>query len=414
MASLEGSLDAWNMFRILWWAFFGLVAALELYRNRQLLPAFFQTIQPLAIMLVVWLGAVFLSTMQSPAPLFTFGNAAMMLILVLASLDLALKLQHGVIEVERVLKLLFAFSLMLLCLLFLVLLVRPDLVGAGPGIVGSRVRGTVAQVDLLAVMVFYLALHFLIATRGWSRAGYGLTAAASFALLLLAQSRWAYIAWILAGIVFYWQWMLVSRYRLRALALGLTCIAASMALATLLLVDVSRTTPTAFTNAAAYLVRQPETLANASGRDLISIVVLNAVRDNPFGLGYLAGPRVLILNSREELDPHGVISARIGNAHNAYLEMLAGTGVVGAIGWLAIWGTIAVALWRHTHKREFIVVRALLVILILNGLIASEAAYPANQASALLWLIIAITIGTMHQNGPVRASSSQLLPPTGR
>ena len=70
----------------------------------------------------------------------------------------------------------------------------------------------------------------------------------------------------------------------------------------------------------------------------------------------------MLLSSDAFLARYGVVADRIGNAHNSYLEILAGGGAVGCLAWLAI---LLWTGWRLLRSREAqgVVIRVLFVAL---------------------------------------------------
>ena len=145
----------------------------------------------------------------------------------------------------------------------------------------------------------------------------------------------------------------------------------------------------------------------ASGRFGIWTVLLQKTYDRPLGLGYSAGPRVVLQDSRWPLWKYGVIAKRIGNAHNAYVEIFAGTGYLGLFAWL---GFLGWAVFRGFVVRgtTLAVTRALLAVMLLNGLTGSEGVLPFMQASALIWIVAGFLLGHARRRagrGVVRAAA---------
>lgn len=390
-ASLEGSFDFWNALRSVWWGFFGAVAFLELYQRRAHLTVFLRTMGWLPWFAGAWLASIFISTANSPAPVFTFATGVMLFILVLAALDLALKLSLGIVDFHRVLSICFGISVVLLTVFAITLIVAPQLVGSSGGL-GARARGGhVADAALLGQIVFFVGIYLATSYRGVTGAAVWLAVALSPFFVLVAQTRAMYITFFVGSAVVFWYWVLAARQSQRHALLGLACISFA-GLVGLALFDEVRMDRKLFEQVESYLVRDEASIQGFNSRDGVAKILLARVSDNPLGLGYSAGPRHVLLSAEHERLQHNIYEAFAGNAHNMYLEVLSGGGLVGAAAWVLLLAWLLFSL-LGAEGRAFIPVRALVVVVLLGGITESNGALPFFQQSSLLWILVALVAG---------------------
>lgn len=397
-ASLEGSFDAWNILRFAWWLLFGLVALLELYRFRSKLGRFIRSLGAFPWWVGIWLVALIASTINSPAPAFTFANALLMTILVLAALDFGFKLHSGMISTQRALRICLGFSVVLLTIFLLALILTPELVSKGSfgGRYGLRARGGhIADNALLSQVVFFISLYLASHSTSLTRGFYRFLIFISPLFLLVAQTRAMYVTFIIGCTIYLLGWLQASQNHQRTLALGMVCLGMSSIFGLALYDELPGSTGI-LARAEAYLVRDRDSIEGMSGRDVIASVVLEAVFAQPLGLGHSAGPRVLLLNSEELLNHH---IYGIGNAHNMYIEVLAGSGFLGFITWLALLLWLLWRVWRIRGK-EVIPIRVLFIVVLIGGLTESPAVFPFNQTSVLLWILVALIINLNKKGSP--------------
>lgn len=395
LASLDGGLDPWNLFRIAWWLGFGALAVWELLRHRHLLPRLWHPSAALFGFAAAWVAAMFASLVVTPSLTYTGVYAGLMAILLVASLDLAVKVAAGRIHLDEILMRCLRFSLALLLLIFALFLVAPELVSTSdatwpPGrLQGKSVGGT----HFLAVIVLIVIAYFVLLRR---RHALPLLAWIPFALalLLLAETRTGYVQLVLGLGVLGLQWLPRATRNMRRAALAVACVVAATGVAAVAIAD-AHSSDSALDTAVAYLVRDENTLRSASGRDgIFAVVARDAVR-TPWGLGYAAGPRSVLQspdNASELWYRYGIVRGTIGDAHNMYLESYAGAGVLGAA---ALLGMLILSIVVAVRGREiaFIGLRALLVIVLVGGLTASAGSLPLNQSSALLMILVGAFAG---------------------
>jgi O-antigen ligase len=405
-ASLEGSVDVWNVVRILWWLALGLLALIDLHRLRAHLRPFLRGLGWLPVWSAAWLLALLASTAYSPSPVFTLSNAAMMVVLVVAALDLGLKLDTRAIAFDTVLRRLFGISVLLLAIATLAFFVAPELVGGGDAETGvPRVRGgRVADVALLAQITFFVGYHLANRARRANLVFYAIPLLLSPLFILLAQTRAMYVSFFAAVLVFLVRAVPAFGRQHRHGLLATACFGAAGLFGLAVVEGTAASAQGPLTQATQFLVRDPASLQGLNSRGGLTAFLLRRVGEQPWGLGYSAGPRLALLSSPEELRTYGIYEAFAGNAHSMYLEVLAGSGVVGLIAFVAL---LAWTAWRilRTPGRPNLPVATLFVIVLLGGVTESYGALPFAQASALLWILIALAT-SLERRGGVTATSA--------
>ena len=391
MASLEGQFDVWNVMRLGWWAVFGVLAAIMIYRNQHLVRAFVRTMPQLLLWILVWMSSLVVSSAYSPSPLFTLANAGMMVMLVTAAFDVGLRLYGRIIDVETVLRGLHVFSVALLGVMLLLFALDPMWVSTFSPRFGLRFGGgVVGDAALLASTVVFLSAYFLQRVPRRRMWWYGTTGVVGIVLVLLSQTRTAYIGLAVGFVYMFVQWYISASDRARAVAVGIVLVGVGLAPVAVLVADTvsGESTPA---QAVRYLVRDQQTLATASGRTAVAGILLEQVGARPWGLGYSAGPRILLQTSFSELAEQGVHAEGIGNAHNIFLEVLGGSGVLGLFAYVAV--IVWVVLNMHRGGGPVLVVRVLFVYVMIIGMTSSNGVLPFFQASVLMWFMVGSVAG---------------------
>lgn len=390
-ASLDGSVDVWNVVRILWWLAFGFFALVDVHRLRAHLRPFLRGLGSLPTWTAVLLLTLLTSTAYSPSPLFTLANAAMMIVLVVAALDLGLKLHTRAIAFEAVMKRMFGLSVLLLTIATVAYFVAPGLVGGGNAETGlPRVRGgPVADIALLAQITFFAGYYLANRALRANLVFYAIPLLLSPLFILLAQTRAMYVSFVAASLVFLVRALPAFGRQHRHALLATACLGVAALFGLAVYEGTVAAAQGPLTRATAFLVRDPASLQGLNSRGGLTAFLLRRVAEQPWGLGYSAGPRLALLSSPEELRTYGIYEAFAGNAHSMYLEVLAGSGVVGLLAFVAL---LAWTGWRilRTPGRPNLPVATLFVIVLLGGVTESSGALPFTQSSVLLWILIAL------------------------
>lgn len=388
MASMHGDFDLWNIFRVLWWCLWGGVALHALYQRRRQVRALLRNIGWLRLWLPLWFVALYLSCLVSPAPLFSLANVSMLMILVVAAFDLSVRVYVGNVSLRQIVKGFLVFSAGLLALVALLLLIDLNLVGEMTS-AGPRVRGgEVAYTPLLSVLVFFAALYFWLNTPSLTgrMGGWPLVMTLALALLLLGQTRSAYGGLVIGLGLFVWQWSQLRRNMVHLMTATALVVATTCAF--ILLADTSKSASNVLRVTGDELIRDRRSISTLTGRTRVFRLLWQEVKDEPLGLGFSAGPRA-VLQDPANLDVIYVNS--FGNAHNAFVEVFAGSGYVGLLAWMGIVICVLLRLFR-LRPRELVPLHAMLVTALIGGMTESNLVIPFEQESVTFWIVAAVMV----------------------
>lgn len=398
LSSVEGEQDIWNIVRILWWLAWGGIAFLSILKMRPELGRRWKYLGHLPMWIGLWVGSIFLSTVFSPSVPYTLANGVMMLMLVFGALDLTMKIALRRIEVESVLKGVLFLSVGMLSLVGILWNVAPGMVGgSGWTFSGLRIRGEgIAYTPITAQAVLFLGIYFAYTGKGKSRLVMLALAFYGLYWINLSQTRSAYITVIVASMVLCWHWFDLKKQFLNIIALVSVMMIGICIL--LFAYDTVHGVRWRLDNMYdKYVLRDEyaiqdqeaakESLASLNGRTDAQAVLLDQAMKRPLGMGYIAGTRTFMASAVEDLP-----SEAFHGAHNAYLETLAGAGFGALLGLLLLIGATLV---RGVRVRDpvSIVVRALFYVVLLEGLVESELAFPFHQSPVYFWIWISCLIG---------------------
>jgi hypothetical protein len=145
-------------------------------------------------------------------------------------------------------------------------------------------------------------------------------------------------------------------------------------------------------------------IESASGRTDIWKFVFQYCMAHPLGMGYVAGFRIIFrqyfaLGLQFEV-------TRIGNAHNAFMDVLAGAGWPALAVYVVLLVKIVALGWRYARKRSIFSISselpprhalrcslALLVYCLISGLTAADFVVPLKAPFYLQFVIIAMILG---------------------
>lgn len=311
--------------------------------------------------LVTGFAAVTLvSTLYSPVPFFTlYASMTMVALTVIAT-----AVPQYLSERDVLTCLMIATGLHMLLALALLAL-APSLVLEYWSMQGSdtaRLIGATRHANMLGRLacLYILSLVILHLTHGWQRGIVTLLALPGVLVLILTWSRTAWVALTLTLLA-----LLVRRHVVLILLVAVTG-------ALLALVTSGLDTGVTLSDLAARVARtgDPSEIFTATGRTSIWQNALAAVTERPlFGTGYGA--------SRVAL-PGG-----IGHSHNLVLELLVGTGFLGAAFLLPLLAWQAVQFYRHPHLFR----DAMFVFAVVVGLTESSIAGPVPTLLTFAWLL---------------------------
>jgi hypothetical protein len=310
----------------------------------------------------------------------------MILILALAAAELALRIETKKLSIEGFLYLILWYSSALVGVVLLLFLVSPDLVSFERAPMRRLVGRSLADIPLLSLILIIVSLHLLSKAPRGRRSILFTTLICGILVLIASQTRWALLAAFASTAILFssrrgeraaGRWisfcMLGLGISIAAVALLIECGIGSDKAASLL----------------TFIIRDETSLETMSGRPAIWSVVWRDAVAAPFGLGYAAGPRLAIAQSGPELAKGGVIAERIGNAHNAYLELFGGAGYIGFGSGMILLCWMTWVTWRSRHA-DVPAIRGLVAVLIMEGFAGSAGALPFFQASAMTAMLIAV------------------------
>ena len=213
MSSVEGDQDIWNIIRLVWWLVWGTIAFISIMRSREALGPRWKFLGSIPLWVTVWIGALYGSTLLSPSLPYSLASATMMLMLVLAGLDLALKVSTNQISVVHLVKGLLFVSAGMLSLVGILYLTVPEMMGgSGWTYSGHRIRGEgIAYTPIVAQMVIFCSIYLISVSPGRQKLFMALFTMYGFWWISLAQTRSAYVTILLGVTVMCWHWFDLRR-----------------------------------------------------------------------------------------------------------------------------------------------------------------------------------------------------------
>ena len=257
-----------------------------------------------------------LSTLWSVYPMWTLYKSLEYLVDV-ALLVAVVGAVRTVDEIKSLFDWTWLFSAVLLVTVWLGVLLRPEAVSTGVGLIGIQIRGVLPQIasngvgELGAILLVVAATRLLF--RNHHRSVYWLVCLAALPTLVLSQSRSPATGAVLGLLAVF---VLARRF-------GLLTLVGLAAAALMLLTNAEAVVQQAFLRG-----QDPQSFHSLSGRLDYWTFALPILRENPFlGLGGYAAGRLAVLGPLG--DPGN------SSVHNAWLEILLGVGVIGLLPFLA-------------------------------------------------------------------------------
>jgi len=360
LASLKGEIDWVVMLHILVWLIGALWAARQLFRYLVIerKAVFFTWIHFLAVLLSVFLG---LSMIVSPGPMLTLFRALQMLVMILFAIIWVEKL-----GIASTLNALFWGYAILALVTGAAAIFLPELVFAG-----ERVRGDyIANTGAVGAMGFVLLLSYPPSLKRWLAIpllGLFVT------LLIFSMTRSSYIA----VMIFL---ALAAIRRPRVPLLRSVYLALGMLVVVILLFRL-------MSAVLAWIVRDPNSLATFSERIPLWRYLIPIMRQkSPYlGLGFYSASRVYALQ-------HNVA---IGTAHNAFVELLVGGGIVSFLVFLAVLVGVLIRSFvlflRRGKEPEVFVSIALLSTTLCMGMVSEEMLI-ASPTALTFWIVLCVIL----------------------
>jgi len=376
MASLSGDAD-WSVLlsAVVWglaalWVFFNLGGYLLKGKS---IPRF----EPLHILAFVLVICLYLSTLASLAPLLTFYRVSQILIAVLFGFFWVRRF-----GVDSTLTHLLAGYIVMSLAIVASAIIAPDLVYAGEdsnqvyaGEDSNRLRGdAIANSGAVAAMGIALLLSYPIIsrpTRALARAtSYLLLVALLFTLLIMSQTRAAFIAMLL--------FVLLAFVRPPASTSLRTFL---YILLVLIPVVVWFGWTSTITEGA---IRDEKSVSDMSDRiPLWQYTLSETLEESPLlGLGFFANRAIT-----------SAYNEALGTSHSAYIEVLSGGGILSfsifAILLVAeVFMVVKLFLLRGVNPKVFAVVGLFLITLVIG--VVSEEMVIASPTSLTFWILLSL------------------------
>jgi hypothetical protein len=344
------------------------------------------------------LGLLFMaSTIYSPSRFVSAAYAFLYLLTVICVVEFVIDAyRHPPYWVQCLMHLrmiLFLLFILTLCtLLFNPLMVMTYMPGVGVRLVG----GAVAPFPIICPLIAIISAYFFLSSLE-SKAR-----SVSFFLIglagtLITQARGAEIGLLVSLALVGCIWAGTGR---RRSYLFLATSFATVLLGSAALAVVGGGRVWSFFNRG----QDIETIESASGRTQVWKFVIHYCMSHPQGMGYIAGFKVKF----REYFTLGlqVDVSRIGNTHNAFIDVLAGAGWAALAVYLYLLFKIITLAWRGARRRAIFstasednarhALRCVLVMLVfcmIGGLDAADFSVPMRAAFYLQKILIAMILG---------------------
>ncbi len=395
LSSLDGDQDIWNIIRVAFWAFWGLIVIFDLLRNGTAVRDMMRRIGALPVVVMVWSLSLIFSAIISPAPSYTFASGSMFLILSLAALDLAVKVFSNQTSVREVLKYLVAASVLLLTAIWITFTYFPHINVYFMSFQGPRIRGgDFGYTPIMALVLIFAGSYLAYTSKSKLRYFLWLLPVYGLFWLGLGQTRSSYVAFLMGLVILFFHLYSRRMDAVKLTAIFITVLIGFGAIGMMYGMSdrVTRKIDGLYDRYVLrdqYAVEDPDYAASSlltlNGRTEAQRILVLRIIGEPFGLGFKAGPRNYMAGVE------GLSEAFLG-PHNAFLDIWAGSGYIGLITWVIIVFVVLIAS-RRQKSLHFCIIRILLYTLLLEGMLESDLSSPFKQSSALFWILAACIIG---------------------
>ncbi len=336
----KGNLDFWSFYEVAWIGAIVLRAILRLLNAKSILmPRQIRSVLKFAFSL----GLLFLiSTAYSPSRLVTTAYSILYFLTMICVVEFIVDVYHNPPDWMQCLFHLRFIAILLLALVLLTILFNPAIVitiipGGGLRLGG----GAVAPATVICPMIALISAYsFLFSLESKAKSSFFFLV--GLAGTLATQSRGAELALFLSLAILGLGWAKASRRSAYTAIFGLV---------TLILFSSVTIGAVGGRNIWEAVNRGEHSrqIADASGRTEIWSFVLHYCMAHPQGMGYIAGFRILFKQYFAlgmDLDPTG-----IGNAHNSFIDILAGAGWLALAVYLILLSKIVALGWRFAKRR---------------------------------------------------------------
>ena len=390
----KGEIDFWALFQVAWVGVIGSRAMMRLLSAHTILiPKQARSI----LRLLFILGLLFIASAEySPSRLVSFAYSILYLLTVICVVEFFIDAYKNPPDWIQSLFIIRMIAFLLLLLVVLTIPVASDYVmsvlpGAGIRLSG----GAVAPIAILSPMIFLISAYaFLFSLESTTRSVFFILV--GLAGTMTAQSRGIYLSLAASMVLLGMIWAGSSR---RRSYLFITTTFASVLFGGAVLAAVGGSRIWNLFNRG----QSMEGVESASGRTVIWNFVIHYCISHPLGMGYIAGFRK-IFKQYFALGLQIEVS-HIGNAHNAFMDILADAGwpalavylillfKVFAMGWRfarknAIFTTASEALNRHALRCAIV----LLFFCMAAGLDSADFSVPLRSAFYTQHVLIIIIL----------------------
>jgi O-antigen ligase len=395
LATLRGALDVWALWQAAVYLFAGALALALLLRP--LREGVHRRQAPLLLLSALMVTLFCASSLWSPAIAATFAMGALLGIALLVTAQFAHNGARLRADPVRLLEILLwlAGGLAAAVLIAYLLEIRSVMVWSPSGV---RVRGgRLGTQTILGPVIFLIALYFL-AMRLRPAAPMLAWIAFGAVVIGLARTRATYIITLFGALLVWLLWIReISGRRGWMLKAAISLIVGSALIGTALV-------------SSGAIERQwlrggsTDSLTTLSHRTTIWSWTFERIAERPMGFGYSTGFRQMFLTmdpiARDAYRYEGLAVERIGEAHNAFIEMFVAAGFPGLLLCLSLLGIVLyrganVALlerecapWRHAARLALI----LLMMCLLDAMTKSAYALPGRQSFGILLFLAGLLV----------------------
>lgn len=387
-ATASGAIDGWIIIQILSISLVAIFFAKHLLSSPKQLRRIILLRKTSALnigLLITSIGAL-ASTAWSPQPWITLTYSCLLIsgyIFFIGVQQLISKLNHAEIF-ELLLKTVVVSNLTILSLILTVAFVSPEAVMSISETGEIRILGgAVGSLPLTGFNLFASALIWLSLRRDQAIAPMTLICI-GLICIFYARTRSSYIGVIIISMIalsLLWRSRTNITLRMTATIFGGGAIAALLYDAESIIKLLTK-----------YDQTSGDIYSITSGRAYIFEWSIDRILENPLGFGYISGFRSMFMSLPDDFFI-GLIASRIGNAHNSYIEMAFGAGLIPglaftfAIAWITL--KVAILSQRASHPSYKLFFGMLLSYAIFM-LFASDFAIPTRQAHAHFLLLLAV------------------------
>lgn len=318
-ASLQGSFDFW----IIWQIAFYVVVGVMSFNNWQVIRRQHKPpklIRHMFIVIALLVLSLFASAIYSPSPLLTLAYSLLFAIGFFSALQFSFYIAYSPDDsiFFRLFSAARSIGLFLSILVYLAFFFGDNFVGFYIHNIGLRIMGgSIAPLAIISFVIFSITLSNFFYNKEKIITSI-IYIIFSVAGILLAKTRSVYFVSLIVAM---WFWFFSKNNTMKSW--NFLKYAISFFLFPILFLLIIHN-PNELIDLVTRGTMSTDVDSLVSGRLTIGNWVMHQISNNPFGLGYIAGFRDAFLQLH--FTDSGLVASRIGNAHNSFLEMIAGGG----------------------------------------------------------------------------------------